>query len=297
MKLQRILFIALAALCCTGAMAQKGKKAKKGGKKVIPAAVLTPATKALDGKTFSYALGVAQGNSLVAYLTSQLGVDSAYVDYALKAMTSTASETDRKRAAAIAAGYRIAEMNGHNLPMLNKEACGKKDSAYIVRGEFERGLVESAKGISAITRDSAMQLIEGQFKHQANVYKDANRAFLAKNKTQKGVVTLPSGLQYQIVSKGKGAVATDSTEVEVHYEGTLIDGTKFDSSYDRGTPATFRPNQVIPGWREALKLMPEGSVWKLYVPSELGYGEQGARPNIPGNSTLIFTVEVIKVKK
>ena len=107
MKLQRILFIALAALCCTGAMAQKGKKAKKGGKKVIPAAVLTPATKALDGKTFSYALGVAQGNSLVAYLTSQLGVDSAYVDYALKAMTSTASETDRKRAAAIAAGYRI----------------------------------------------------------------------------------------------------------------------------------------------------------------------------------------------
>ena len=138
MKLQRILFIALAALCCTGAMAQKGKKAKKGGKKVIPAAVLTPATKALDGKTFSYALGVAQGNSLVAYLTSQLGVDSAYVDYALKAMTSTASETDRKRAAAIAAGYRIAEMNGHNLPMLNKEACGKKDSAYIVRGEFER---------------------------------------------------------------------------------------------------------------------------------------------------------------
>ena len=166
-----------------------------------------------------------------------------------------------------------------------------------MRGEFERGLVESANGISAITRDSAMQLIEGQFKHQANVYKDANRAFLAKNKTQKGIVTLPSGLQYQIVSKGKGAVATDSTEVEVHYEGTLIDGTKFDSSYDRGTPATFRPNQVIPGWREALKLMPEGSVWKLYVPSELGYGEQGARPNIPGNSTLIFTVEVIKVKK
>uniref|UniRef100_UPI0015B294C7 FKBP-type peptidyl-prolyl cis-trans isomerase n=1 Tax=Alloprevotella sp. TaxID=1872471 RepID=UPI0015B294C7 len=297
MKLQKLFIIALAAFCCTGAMAQKAKKAKKGGKKVIAASVLTPAHKILDGKTFSYSLGVAQGNSLVAFLTNQLGVDSAYVGEALKAMTSTASEADRKRAAAIAAGYRVAEMNNRNLPMLNEQACGKKDSAYISRSEFERGLVESANGIAAITRDSAMQLIEGQFKFQADVYKAKNVEFLAKNKKQKGIITLPSGLQYQVISKGKGAVATDSTEVDVHYEGTLIDGTKFDSSYDRGKPATFRPNQVIPGWREALKLMPEGSVWKLYVPSELGYGEQGARPNIPGNSTLIFTVEVIKVKK
>ena len=100
-----------------------------------------------------------------------------------------------------------------------------------------------------------------------------------------------------MLTQGKGAVATDSTEVEVHYEGRLIDGTVFDSSYKRGKPSTFRPDQVIKGWREALTLMPEGSIWELYIPAELGYGERGSGQTIPGNSTLIFQVEIIKVKK
>ena len=107
---------------------------------------------------------------------------------------------------------------------------------------------------------------------------------------------LPSGLQYRVLTEGNGPVATDSSEVEVHYEGSLIDGTVFDSSYKRGKPATFRPDQVIKGWREALTLMPEGSVWNLYIPSELGYGERGQGRNIPGNATLVFKVEVLKVK-
>ena len=108
--------------------------------------------------------------------------------------------------------------------------------------------------------------------------------------------TLPSGLQYRVLDEGKGALATDSSEVEVHYEGSLIDGTVFDSSYKRGQPSSFRPDQVIKGWREALCLMPEGSVWNLYIPAELGYGERGSGRSIPGNSTLIFKVEVLKVK-
>lgn len=298
MSLKSLLTIALAALCCTGAMAQKAKKGgKKGGKKVIPAAVLTPAQKAVEGNTFSYSLGVAQGPSLQTFLVQQLGVDSAYVGEAIKAMTANVSDEVRKRTEAVAAGYRIAEMNARNLPEINRQACGKADSAYVSRSEFERGLTESALGIATMTRDSAIKVVDSQFKYQQETYKAANKTFLDNNKKLKGVKTLPSGLQYQILTKGTGPVATDSTEVEVHYEGTLIDGSKFDSSYDRGQPATFRPDQVIAGWREALKMMPEGSVWKLYIPSELGYGERGQGAKIPGNSTLIFTVEVIKVKK
>lgn len=293
-----LLTLALAALCCTGTMAQKANKGgKKGGKKAIPAATLTPALKAVEGKTFSYSLGVAQGPSLQTFLVQQLGVDSAYVGEAIKAMTTNVSTEERKRTEAIAAGYRIAEMNARNLPTINQQACGKADSSYVDRSEFERGLTESALGIAAISRDSAIKVIDSQFKYQQETYKAANKTFLDNNKKFKGVKTLPSGLQYQIITKGTGPVATDSTEVEVHYEGTLIDGSKFDSSYDRGQPATFRPDQVIAGWREALKMMPEGSVWKLFVPSELGYGERGQGAKIPGNSTLIFTVEVLKVKK
>ena len=126
--------------------------------------------------------------------------------------------------------------------------------------------------------------------------RQAYLAWLEANKKLKGVKTLPSGLQYRVLTAGKGPVATDSTEVEVHYEGKLIDGTVFDSSYKRNQPATFRPDQVIKGWREALTLLPEGTVVDLYIPSELGYGERGSAQHIPGNSTLIFKAEILKVK-
>lgn len=295
--MKKLYILLLAALCCTGAMAQKGGKkgSKKGGKKAIPAATLTPALKSVDGKTFSYALGVAQGESLKQYMVSQLGVDTAYVSVAIEAMNSHMSEAEQKKAAAVAAGLQIAKINQRNLPMISKQAGG--DSTFVSEAEFERGLSAAALGHGAtMTRDSAMKIVEGQFRYQSETYKAKNIAWLANNKKQKGVVTLPSGLQYKIVTKGTGAIATDSTEVEVNYEGKLIDGTVFDSSYKRGKAATFRPDQVIKGWKEALTLMPEGSIWELYIPSELGYGERGQGATIPGNSTLIFTVEVMKVK-
>ena len=106
---------------------------------------------------------------------------------------------------------------------------------------------------------------------------------------------LPSGLQYRVITQGKGVVANDTTDVEVHYEGKLIDGTIFDSSYQRGKTATFKPTQVIKGWTEALKMMPEGSTWELFIPYDLAYGERGNQ-NIPPFATLIFKVEVVKVK-
>lgn len=278
--------------------AQKAKKtSKKSARKAQPAATLTPALKAVDGKTFSYALGVAQGESLKQYLVSQLGVDSAYVPEAIRAMTTNISPEERKKAEAFAAGLRIAEINKRNLPMISQQAAGKGDSTYVSQAEFERGLTQSALGTATtLTRDSAMQIVEGQFQYQTARYKQANADYLTANAKRKGVTTLPSGLQYEVLTKGNGPVATDSTQVEVHYEGSLIDGTVFDSSYKRGKAATFRPDQVIKGWKEALTLMPQGSVWKLYIPASLGYGERGTQ-SIPGNSTLVFTVEVIKVGK
>ena len=121
-------------------------------------------------------------------------------------------------------------------------------------------------------------------------------AFLAANKTKEGVVTLPSGLQYKIIKAGEGRKPTETDTVEVHYRGTLIKGTEFDSSYRRGQPATFKVAGINPGWGEALKLMPVGSKWQLFIPPELAYGERGAGPDIGANATLIFEVELLAIK-
>lgn len=123
----------------------------------------------------------------------------------------------------------------------------------------------------------------------------AGEEFLAINKNRPGVVTLPSGLQYEIIKEGTGKIPSATDQVKCHYHGTLIDGTVFDSSVQRGTPATFGVNQVIKGWVEALQLMPVGSKWKLFIPSDLAYGKQGAGQSIEPNSTLVFEVEVLDI--
>lgn len=130
----------------------------------------------------------------------------------------------------------------------------------------------------------------------AETNKKTGETFMADNKTKEGVVTLPSGLQYKIVKKGDGKIPTDTDTVECHYRGTLIDGTEFDSSHRRGQPATFKVTGVIPGWREALKLMPAGSTWQLFIPPQLAYGERGTGRDIGPNATLIFEVELLAVK-
>lgn len=127
--------------------------------------------------------------------------------------------------------------------------------------------------------------------------KAKGEAFLSANKTKPGVVTLPDGLQYKVLVAGKGAKPSLSDIVVVNYAGRLIDGTEFDSSYKRGEPANFPVGAVIPGWVEALQLMPVGSKWEIYIPSNLAYGEQGAPPAIGPDETLIFTVELLDTKK
>jgi len=128
-----------------------------------------------------------------------------------------------------------------------------------------------------------------------DINQKAGQEFLEINKKRPGVVTLPSGLQYEVIKEGNGKIPAATDQVKVHYHGALIDGTVFDSSVQRGTPATFGVTQVIKGWVEALQLMPVGSKWKLFIPADLAYGKQGAGQAIEPNSTLTFEVELLGI--
>ena len=131
---------------------------------------------------------------------------------------------------------------------------------------------------------------------KGKVAKEAGEKFLAENGKKDGIITTKSGLQYQVLREGNGKAPKATDQVECHYEGTLIDGTKFDSSYDRGQTATFPLNQVIAGWTEGLQLMTEGAKFRFFIPYQLGYGERGAGASIPPFSALIFDVELVAVK-
>ncbi len=154
---------------------------------------------------------------------------------------------------------------------------------------------------TAITHNEAREIVNRYFEEMEQRMNAENiekgKAFLEENKKREGVVVLPSGLQYEVITEGHGNKPLATEKVRCHYEGTLIDGTLFDSSIKRGEPAVFGVNQVIPGWVEALQLMSEGAKWKLYIPSELGYGARGAGEMIPPHSTLVFEVELLEVLK
>lgn len=154
--------------------------------------------------------------------------------------------------------------------------------------EMRKTLVELKKKVEADERKRRREKAE---KNRAE-----GEAFLAANGKKEGVVTLPSGLQYKVLAAGKGPSPSPTDNVTVHYRGTLVDGTEFDSSYKRNEPATFGVDRVIAGWKEALPMMKEGAKWQLFVPSKLAYGEQGSGSKIPPNSALLFEVELISVR-
>lgn len=167
--------------------------------------------------------------------------------------------------------------------------------------EFVKAIKASLAGEQpAMSVVEAQQVLNDYFtklqEEQTAAVKAEGEAFLAENAKKEGVVTLPSGLQYKVLNAGTGATPKASDSVECHYEGRLIDGSVFDSSYQRGETATFGVTQVIAGWIEALQLMKEGDKWQLYIPYNLAYGERGAGAQIPPYATLIFDVELVKVK-
>lgn len=155
---------------------------------------------------------------------------------------------------------------------------------------------EEVRGVLMNLQNTLQQKEHEKRSAMAEKNKKEGEVFLTANKEKKDVVTLPSGLQYKILQAGKGAKPTLTDSVTCNYKGTLIDGTEFDSSYKRGTPAEFPVAGVIKGWTEALQLMPVGSKWQLFVPSTLAYGERGAGASIGPNATLIFEVELLSIK-
>lgn len=168
--------------------------------------------------------------------------------------------------------------------------------------DFVKGLKDVLEGAKTeISYDEAKQVINDYFtnlqKEKSELNKKAGEEFLNINKGRAGVVTLPSGLQYQVLKMGTGPLPTAADKVKCHYEGTLINGRIFDSSVQRGEPAVFGVSQVIPGWVEALQKMPVGSKWRLFIPSNLAYGEHGAGDAIEPNSALVFDVELLDIVK
>lgn len=166
--------------------------------------------------------------------------------------------------------------------------------------DFVKGIKDViAGGTTEMSHTEAQKIVSDQFRKLAEEayakVKEEGEAFLAANKAKEGVVTLPSGLQYEVITEGTGKKPSATDRVQCHYEGTLIDGTVFDSSIRRGEPAVFGVNQVIRGWVEALQLMSEGSKWRLYIPQDMAYGANGAGEMIPPYSALIFEVELIKI--
>jgi FKBP-type peptidyl-prolyl cis-trans isomerase FklB len=207
--------------------------------------------------------------------------------------------TTRKQKFSYALGMNIGSGLGANL---------KKQSVDVDSTLVSQGLKDAMSGgKTRLTQEEAQTVlteVQNEVKKQQQekaqqagaANKTEGEAFLAANKSKDGVVTLPSGLQYKILTAGTGPKPAASDSVKCNYRGTLINGTEFDSSYKRGQPATFGVGQVIKGWTEALQLMPVGSKWQLFVPASLAYGERGAGAEIGPNSTLIFEVELLSIE-
>ena len=188
--------------------------------------------------------------------------------------------------------YAIGLGLGQNLLSMGAQGINVEDFAQAIADVLNRKE-------TAISHNEAREIVNKYFMELEEKMNAENiekgKAFLEENAKKEGVITLPSGLQYQVITEGNGKKPSATDKVKCHYEGTLIDGTLFDSSIKRGQPAVFGVNQVIRGWVEALQLMSEGSKWRLFIPSELGYGAQQAGEMIPPHSTLIFEVELIEV--
>ena len=253
--------------------------------------------------SLAYDCGVFQSEGLKQYMTMQLGIDSAYIDDFIKGMKEGAmNEADPKKEAylsGLAIGKDIQGMAKNLTQQVYGDDSMKTVNVKTLLAGFEAGL-KNQDGRSA---EEAYNDFNAKLKpvREAQLLKDfgdnkkAGEEYLAKNKKKEGVKVTKSGLQYKVLVEGDGALPTDSSTLKVNYEGKLIDGTVFDSSYERNMPfeINMRMPGVIDGWVEALKMMPAGSKWEVTIPQDLAYGAQNQGPIKPF-STLIFTIEVLK---
>jgi len=231
---------------------------------------------------------------------------------AAKPATSTTTTKPRPTAAPATSQPLVLKTDKEKLSYaigMNIGQSMKKDSLDIDPAILSRAIKDAVTGSKpAMTEEEARTIVtafrtemvkkqQAEAQKAGEVNKQAGDKFLAENKTKDGVVTLPSGLQYKVIKQGDGPKPTASDTVVTNYRGTLIDGKEFDSSYKRGQPATFPVGQVIKGWTEALQLMPVGSKWQLYIPSNLAYGDKSPGGDIGPNSTLIFDIELLSIEQ
>ena len=259
-----------------------------------------------DVDTMSYAMGMAQTQGLKDFLVGRMQIDTTYMDEFIKGLNDGANAGDDKKKAAYYAGIQIGQqISNQMIKGINSEVFGEDSTKSISLKNFMAGFIAGTTGKTGsvkMTAEEAQQIAQAKMmaikgKNMEKQYgpnKAAGEKWLAENKKKAGVKTLPSGVKYRVIKEGKGAMPQDTSTVVVNYEGKTIDGKVFDSSYKRGEPITLKANQVIKGWTDALVHMPAGSVWEVYIPQQLAYGdrEQG---QIKPFSALIFKIELVKV--
>ena len=257
-----------------------------------------------DVDTMSYAIGLAQTQGLKEYLVGSLGVDTAYMAEFIKGLNEGANAGDNKKKAAYYAGIQIGQqISTRMIKGINHEVFGDDSTKTISMKNFMAGFISGTTGKGALmTVDSAQNVAQTlmqsiKAKEMEKTYgpnKEAGEKFLAANAKKDGVKTLPSGVQYKVIKEGNGAIPADTSLVKVHYEGRLLNDSIFDSSYKRGEPISLRCNQTIKGWTDAMVHMPAGSVWEVYIPQDLAYGER-EQGIIKPFSMLIFKIELLEV--
>ena len=257
-----------------------------------------------SGDSTAYLFGISQANGLKAFMANQLKVDTAYINtFARGIMDRVSIDPADKELHAYNEGLNIGSQIAQMTEQFRNDYYKADPSAKIDPRIVASAIIAGLTGKSEMSSDEAMSqfrtiMAERQKQNMEAMYGENRKAgelFLEQNKKKPGVVTLPSGLQYKVLTEGKGAIPTETQKVKVNYEGHLIDGTEFDSSYKRNEPSTFKANQVIKGWTEALTKMPVGSKWELYIPYELAYGERESG-KIKPYSALIFTVELLEIE-
>ena len=258
-----------------------------------------------DVDTLSYAIGMAQTQGLKQYLL-QMDIDTTYIDEFVKGLNDGANAGDNKKKAAYYMGVQIGQQISNRMVKgINHEIFGDDSTKTISLKNFMAGFVSGVTGKNGLmtqeqasmTAQSKMQEIKSkEMMKQYGPNKEKGEKFLAENAKKEGVKTLPSGVQYKVIKEGSGSIPADTSKVKVNYEGRTIDGKVFDSSYKRNQPLTLRCNQTIKGWTDAMVHMPVGSVWEVYIPQELAYGER-EQGDIKPFSVLIFKIELLGIEK